>query len=167
MKPGKAGSRLVWDMNKKTAFQILLLALLVGGGLYWVAGLFRPEKIQILCDIHPPRVSKKNPRAANPPPAFEVAFGFDQKCTLTDVRVVALEEWATNQLARPLWHLVADSNAVPTRAVVYGQWVRGMRPAVKGKRAEPLQPNVAYRLLIEAGSSTGECDFKLSASPAR
>jgi hypothetical protein len=42
-----------------------------------------------------------------------------------------------------------------------------MRPAVKGKRAEPLQPNVAYRLLIEAGSSTGDCDFKLSAPPAR
>ena len=153
-------------MNKKTVFQIILLVVLAGGGIYWLSSLFKPAKIQILCAVHPARVQKKNPTPAAARPQFDVAFGFDQKCELTDVKVVTLDEWTTNKSAHPLWHMVSASNAVPTKAVVYGQWVRGMRAAVLGKRAEPLQPNVTYRLLIEAGSQTGECDFKLPVLPA-
>jgi len=153
-------------MNKKTAFQAALLVLLASGGIYLLAGLFKPAKIQILCDIHPQRILKSTNRPATSPPPFEVAFGFDQKCTLTDLKVVVLDEWTTNKQAIPLWHMIASSNAVPTKAVIYGLWIRGMRPAVLGKRAEPLQPDVNYRLIIEAGSQTGECDFKLPANAA-
>ena len=109
---------------------------------------------------------QRTPRAASDYPKFDVAFGFDQKCRLTDLKVVVLDEWTTNKQAHPLWHMVAASNSVPSKAVIYGQWIRGMRPAVLGKRAEPLEVNVTYRLLIEAGSRTGDCDFKLPALPA-
>ena len=165
LKPFSAACRLEWGMNKKTAFQVILLVVLASGGIYWLAGLFKPAKIQILCDIHPPRMLQRTPRAASAPPQFDVAFGFDQKCELTDLKVVVLDEWTTNKQAHPLWHMVSSSNAVPTKAVIYGQWIRGMRAAVLGKHAEPLLPNVTYRLLIEAGSHTGDCDFKLPALP--
>lgn len=152
-------------MNKKASLQIVLLVLLVGGGIYWAASFFKPAKIQILCDIHPAR-APRNPRAANPKSPFDVAFGFDKKYELTDLKVVEFDEWTTNKQAHPLWHLVSATNAAPNKAVIYGQGVRGMRPYVSGAHADPLQPNVAYRLLIEAGSQSGECDFKIPALPA-
>ncbi|MDD5140671.1 MAG: hypothetical protein PHY43_10480 [Verrucomicrobiales bacterium] len=153
-------------MNKKTIFQIALLVVLASGGIYWLSGLFKPAKIQILCDIHPPRMLQRNPRPASASPQFDVAFGFDQKYRLTDLKVVVLDEWTTNKQAHPLWHMVSASNAIPTKAIIYGQWINGMHPAVLGKHAEPLQPNVNYRLIIEAGSRTGDCDFKLPAQAA-
>ncbi len=153
-------------MNKKTVFQIILLILVAGGGIYWLAGMFKPAKIQILCDIHPPRVLRTNARAVGNQPQFEVAFGFDQRCALTDLKVVPLDEWTTNNQVHPLWHMVSTSNSVPTKAILYGRRIPGMAPAVTGARAAQLETNVTYRLLIEAGSRTGECDFKLPAGPA-
>ena len=37
--------------------------------------------------------------------------------------------------------------------------IRGMRPAVQGATADPLQPGVKYRLLVEAGGVKLEHDF--------
>ena len=150
-------------MNKKTIFQIALLILLLGGGIYLVAQFFKPGPIQILCDIHSPRENRNNSRVPANPPQFEIAFGFDQKYELTDLKVVARDEWTTNQQAHPLWHLVSESNSVPTKAFFYGQRIQGMHAAVAGARREPLQTNVTYRMLIAAGSRAGECDFKLPA----
>ncbi|HEY4952056.1 MAG TPA: hypothetical protein VII71_01560 [Verrucomicrobiae bacterium] len=152
-------------MNKKTIFQIVLIVLLLGGGIYLVTQFFKPAPIQILCDIHPPRVTRNNSRAAANPPPLEIAFGFDQKYELTDLKVVARDEWTTNQQAHPLWHLVSESNSVPTKAFLYGQRIQGMHAAVAGARREPLQTNVTYRMLIVAGARAGECDFKLPALP--
>jgi hypothetical protein len=154
-------------MNKKTAFQMILLVLLASGGIYWLAGLFKPAKIQIVCDIHPPRILRNKARLAGDQPPFEVAFGFDQKCQLTEVKVVELDAWLTNKEAHLLWHMIPSTNNVPTKAIIYGQWIRGMRPAILGKRAEPLAPGITYRLMIEAGSRQGDCDFKLPAPPAK
>ena len=152
-------------MNTKTTLQIVLLVLLVGSGIYWLAGLFKPAKIQIVCEIHPPRTLQRAPRAGSPKPQFDVAFGFDQKYELTDLKVVKLDEWTTNKQAHPLWHMVTSSNTVPTKAVIYGQWIRGMHPYVAGARAETLETNITYRLLIEAGGQKGDCDFKLPVLP--
>lgn len=150
-------------MNKKTLFQILLLVLLVSVAGWLMAQYFKPGEIQILCNIHAARVSRPGATAAPDRPPFDVTFGFDQKCTLTDVKVVVVDEWATNKHALPLWHLVSESNSVPTKAVIYGQGIRGMHAAIRGARAKPLEANVTYHLLIEAGSRKGGCDFKLPA----
>jgi hypothetical protein len=137
---------------------------LVGGGIYLVTQFFKPGPIQILCDIHPPRISRSNnPAPSGNQPQFEIAFGFDQKYELTSLKVIALDEWTTNKQAHPLWHLVSESNSVPTKAFFYGQRIQGMHAAVAGARREPLSVNVTYRMLIEAGSRAGECTFKLPA----
>ncbi|MEI9961111.1 MAG: hypothetical protein WDM76_08225 [Limisphaerales bacterium] len=151
-------------MNKKTIFQIVLLVALFGIAGWLVARFFKPEKIQILCDIHPPRASRPGAASGANRPPFDVAFGFDQRYALTDIKVVVADEWATNKRAQPLWHLITESNSVPTKQIVYGQGVRGMHPTIKGMRAKLLETNVTYRLLIEAGSREGECDFKLPVS---
>ncbi|MEI9864183.1 MAG: hypothetical protein WDN00_06450 [Limisphaerales bacterium] len=56
--------------------------------------------------------------------------------------------------------MVADTNAAPLKMFVYGQRVRGMKPAIAGARAEPLQPDVTYRLFVTAGSAKGQHDFE-------
>jgi hypothetical protein len=152
-------------VNKKTIFQVALIVLLLGGAIYLVAQFFKPGPIQIVCDIHPPRDSRGNNQRAANRPQFAVAFGFDQKYELTGLKVVALDEWTTNKQAHPLWHLTSESNSVPTKAFLYGERIRGMHAAVKGAKPEPLETNVTYRLLIEAGSRAGDFDFKLPAMP--
>jgi hypothetical protein len=41
----------------------------------------------------------------------------------------------------------------------YGSYVRGMQPAVKNARPEPLQPSVKYRLVIKAEDQVAQHDF--------
>jgi len=73
--------------------------------------------------------------------------------------VIPVREIGDQQYPRPIWHLVSDSNSVPTKDLVYGIPVRGMRPSVKGATPDPLEPGEKYRLLIEAGSLKGQHDF--------
>jgi hypothetical protein len=154
-------------MNNKTIFQVVLIVLLLGGTIYFVAQFFKPGPIQILCDIHPPRPPRgnNNSNASSNPPKFTIAFGFDHEYKLTSLKVVPLDEWMTNKEAHPLWHLVSETNSVPTKAFLYGMRIRGMQAAIKGTRPETLQTNVTYRLLVKAGSRGGECDFKVPALP--
>ena len=54
---------------------------------------------------------------------------------------------------------MSDSNSVPVVDFSYGDYIRGMRPAVKGATPDPLEPGVAYRLVIEAGKRKAQHDF--------
>ena len=92
-------------------------------------------------------------------------FEFDRKLKITSIEVLPLNEALTNKSAHPLWHLVSESNSVPTRGFLYGMEVPGMRPAQNGIIADPLDPNERYRLVIKAGSLKGEHDFDLDPSP--
>jgi hypothetical protein len=150
-------------VNKKTIFQIALVVALLSGAIYFVAQFFKPGPIQIVCDIHVTRAraNRNNPQTTANRPTFNLAFGLDQQYQLTGVKVVSLEEWTTNKEVRPLWHLVSESNSVPTKAFFYGERIRGMEAAVKGSRPESLETNVTYHLIVQAGSRKGECDFKL------
>ncbi|HUZ08136.1 MAG TPA: hypothetical protein VMV89_11695 [Candidatus Paceibacterota bacterium] len=95
-----------------------------------------------------------------------IAFKFERPYKFNDIRVVELAEWQTNHQCLPLWHLVADTNSVPISGpFIYGGRVSGMKLAVAGARAQPLQPGVKYRLLVTAGSAKGELDFKPTARP--
>jgi hypothetical protein len=146
-------------VNKKTAFQIVLLIVLMGVAIYYWSALSKPPKIQIFCTLHERRVSRPTNANANPP-RLEAAFGMDHLYELTSVKVVPRDEWTTNKEAHPLWHLVTKTNSPPVKAFFYGQHIKGME-SISGSRAEPLATNVDYLLLIEAGRRHGECDFKL------
>jgi hypothetical protein len=90
-------------------------------------------------------------------------FGLSKEYKLTSVQVISVDALATNKSPHPLWHMVSDSNSFPVVDFAYGGRIRGMHPEFKGADAEPLAPNTSYRILIKAGSTTGEKDFKTPA----
>jgi hypothetical protein len=88
-------------------------------------------------------------------------FGVNRQLRFTELKVVPLAGFETNKSVLPVWHLVSDSNSAPVKSFFYGQFIGGMRPAIKGVRPEPLETNVTYRLLVTAGKIKGEHDFEL------
>jgi hypothetical protein len=88
-----------------------------------------------------------------------VEFGFNRAYPLTSIKVVSVSELESNKYALPVWELKSDSNSIPIRAFRYGQWIRGMKPAVKGTQPEPLEHGAKYRLFVEAGSLKAQHDF--------
>ena len=88
-----------------------------------------------------------------------MVFLANRKLKLTSVKVVLVRDIQTNEYPHAIWDLVSDSNSIPVKDFIYGAPIRGMRPAVKGDTADPLQPGVNYRVLIEAGSDKAEHDF--------
>jgi len=119
---------------------------------------FTKESIQIIPQIRPGRASNI-PRPPGTPAVSPVSFFFDNKYRLTSIKVVAAEDDATNKYSNPLWHLVSDSNSIPTKSIVYGFPIKGMKPAVPRARPEPLQPGVPYLMLVEAGKIHAQTNF--------
>ena len=94
------------------------------------------------------------------PSSHTVSFALSRRLALTDLKVIPASDLATNKFPHPIWHLISDSNSVPTKAVVYGLPIRGMRPAVKDAWPDPLEPNTAYKLFLESDAGKVEHDFK-------
>jgi hypothetical protein len=149
----EAGALIV--MQKKEF--IWLGVLLVVGGIYvhFFTHWFEKPGIAIIASFHPDR------RAGDD--ALQVLFTLNGDYRLTSLKVIPKQDDKFNPLAPPVWHLVSDSNSVPTRAFRYGQGIRGMKPALKGVRPDPLTPGVVYRLILTAGNLTGTKDFKVKA----
>jgi hypothetical protein len=152
-------------MAKKQVVLIGVTVLLLGVYAYYFSGWFSPRQMFIEHSIRagvPERGAMG--RIEKVDDTMNVmTFAFDSKYELTGVKVVSSEEFQTNKYAHPLWHLVMDSNSVPMKAIVYGMRIRGMRPKVKGAEADPLEANVTYRLIVDAGKIRGEHDFTPSA----
>jgi hypothetical protein len=150
--------------------QLLFFALflLTAGAIYFYLykDWLRPGSIQIISGIRDRRAPAR-PRGQPRPSGPTVQFSFDGKFALTEVKVVPVSDILTNKYPHALWHLVSDSNSPPVKGFAYGEKIRGMRPNVTGVDADPLEPNVAYRLIVEAGSIHGEHDFQINARPAR
>jgi hypothetical protein len=138
---------------------VALFAVLGGIFLYINKDWFKRRPIQISHRLY--RFGSRFSSEGSPVP---VMFEFDRRLKLTSLKVVAVCEAATNKFPRALWQLTSDSNAVPTKGVVYGMDVPGMRPVLKGLTADPLESNETYRLLVEAGSLKGQHDFTLDIS---
>ena len=144
---------------------ILLSAALVLGGLslYLNQDWFAHDGIQIYHRSRAARPGlfrrKKAPTISGDSTIVPVFFGFDHRVKLTSVKVFPVSDIATNKYPHPVWHLVSDSNSVPTKDFVYGGAIPGMRPAVKGATADPLEPDTSYRLCIEAGQLKAEHEF--------
>ena len=125
---------------------------------------FRKETIQIIPTIRPSRPAS-NPRNPDQEPVYPVSFALDGKYKLTSVKVVAAADMATNNYPAPLWHLISDSNSIPTKSIVYGYPIKGMKPAVPRARPEPLAPQVDYVLLLEAGNVKARTNFHTARVP--
>lgn len=145
-----------------TTKNLVLIGVAVAlGTVYaiWFSDWFKPKTVEI---FHTWRQARpRNPARVQARPQPTLTFGINQKLRLDDVTVVSVAAFQTNEHPVPLWHLVSDSNSVPVKQFIYGQFIGGMKPAVKGARPVPLQTNVAYRLLISAGKTTGQHDFEL------
>jgi hypothetical protein len=103
-----------------------------------------------------------NPGNPANPSAYTVTFSLGHEYKLTSVKVVLVAEFQTNHNVHPLWHLVGDAKSDPTRFIVYGMPVPGMKPSVTGANAEPLAYDVEYCLLVEVGRIKGEHNFKIA-----
>lgn len=139
-------------MTKRSIFAIFLLLVAIVGYCYY-NDFFRKPAIQITPSIRPGTRSRLNPDA------YPVAFMLDGKYQLTSIKVITVADAKTNKYPRPIWHMISDSSSQPTKIINYGMPIRGMKPSVPRGRPEPLQPNVPYRLMIEAGDRKGQVDF--------
>lgn len=153
-------------MTKKNIFLIALVLLLLGLYGYYFTDWFRPEGIQIVHTIRPQSARRSRARQAEPPQGFNISFGLNRKYKVTRIKIVSLSQLETNKYPHAVWHMISDSNSVPIKAFSYGEKVPGMHPSIAGVNEEPLEPNVTYRLFVEAESMKGEHDFKVPPSMA-
>ncbi len=137
---------------------LLIVVLVVMAGIYVVffTDWFQPQTVKI---FHTNRnVRTRFSQGGGQP---NLMFGLNRSCRLNEIKVVALAAYQANPNTLPMWHLVSDSNSVPVKTFSYGQFIRGLKPAVLGSRAQPLTNNIVYRLIVTAGTIKGEHDFEL------
>lgn len=149
-------------MTKKQWMLIALAVVLGGFSLYLNRDWFTKENIHIFHRSRPQTLFRRNRPAVNAT-TDPVLFGFDTKLKLKTVKVVPLNDIATNKYPHAIWHLVSESNSVPTKEFPYGAPIPGMHPALKGVTADPLEPGVQYRLFIEVDGRKAEHDFTAAA----
>jgi hypothetical protein len=143
-------------MTKNNLLLILLALALAVVYAIWFADWFRPAVVKI---SHTIRERSQNYRRGSVQP--DLIFRVNPRIRLTELKVVPLAEYETNKSALPVWHLVSDSNSVPVLNFSYGQNIGGMHSAIGGGRAEALETNVTYRMLVSAGRIIGQHDFEL------
>ena len=145
-------------MSKRTVvligLAVVLGSLCVGMNMNW----WRKAEIKILPQIRPPQRSSRTP--VGDTPVYPVMFAFDRVYRFTEIRVVSAEDEKTNKYPHELWHLIADSNSLPTKVVAYGATLRGMKPKIPKAQPEPLEPDVPYMLHVKAGGTEGKVSFK-------
>ncbi|MFZ0826223.1 MAG: hypothetical protein WAO02_02255 [Verrucomicrobiia bacterium] len=149
-------------MTQKNSILIALMLVLAGVYVVHFTDWFRPKTIQISHTARPGAFGNRPGGAAGTAPLLMFSLGGDYE--LTEIKVVPLAEWQANHDAEPVWHLVLDSNPEPERSFVYGQPLRGLKPAAPGAQPQPLQPNLTYRLFVTAGRARGWHDFKIGGS---
>lgn len=132
----------------KTKIILVVLSIVALGGfsLYLNRDWFAAETIQISHRVSPWLKSPRTKRANDL--GEPVTFTLSGYYRLTSLKVVLASEIETNKYAHPVWSLTSESNSTPTSSFVYGGGIRGMHPAVKGARPDPLVPGVQYRLLV-------------------
>ena len=139
---------------------LVAAALLLGTlSIYFNRDWFAKDHIQIFDRSRPARGPLAASRLGKNTAINPIVFGFDRDLQLTSLKVIPVPEIETNKYPHPIWELVTESNSVPIKEFGYDAPIRGMHPRVKGTEADPLQPGVKYRLLIEAGPQKAEHDF--------
>ena len=144
-------------MNKN-GFLITLVLVLGLVYVYYFTGLF--TKFSIHIDPRP-RPLARGAKAA----VYPVAFALDQRYLLTSVKVVPLVSNTFNRFTPAVLHLVSKSNSIPVSGFIYGDPIKGMEPADPKVKTGTLQPNVVYRLFLEAKGRKGQVDFRAPLVP--
>jgi len=145
-------------MTKKNLLLILLAIALATVYAIWFSDWFRPKTVQI---FHTSRDLRQNTRGGGGGQLPGLIFGINHPIRFTELKVVPLAAFETNKSVSPVWHLVSDSNSVPVKMFHYGQFIPGMRPAIKGVHADMLETNVTYRMFVTAGKYKGQHDFEI------
>jgi hypothetical protein len=145
-------------MTKNGIVLTVIAVLLAACYARFFTDWFVTDTIQIISTIRPGRPSAI-PHDPDQAPVHPVSFALDGKYQLTTVKVVAAADLATNKYPAALWHLVSDSNSIPTKSIVYGFPIKGMKPAVPRAHPEPLLAEVEYTLLVEAGKIHARTNF--------
>lgn len=136
------------------------MAVLLGGlSVYLNKDWFARDNIQIYDRSRPVRGGMLGRKRVENSAVNPVVFGFNKKLPLKSVKVVSVSEIETNKFPHPVWYLISESNSVPTKDFLYGMNIQGMHPAVKETTADPLEPDVKYRLFIESGPIKAQHDF--------
>ena len=154
----RLGASTHYCMTKNGAVLSVIAVILAAIYVSLFTDWFQKQSIQIIPQIRYGRPSSV-PRGRDKTQVCPVSFYLNGQYKLTSVKVFAESDLATNKYPTPLWHLVSDSNSVPTRSIVYGLQIKGMRPAVEQARPEPLQPEVKYVLQVEVGKIKGKTNF--------
>ena len=146
-------------MTKNNLLLILCAVALAAVYVIWFTDWFHPKTVKI---FHTSRNLRLNyQRGQRGGPLQNLIFGVSRPVQMTELKVVAQDAFQTNKNILPVWHLVSDSNSVPVKTFFYGQNIGGMHPALKGVRADALETNVPYLMLISAGKIKGEHSFTL------
>jgi hypothetical protein len=155
-------------VSKKEIMLVALAVILAGVYLCCFTDWLKNKPIAVEHTVRPNVIVPSRRGNGNPvnPSPYVVSFSLGRDCKLTSVKVVPAAEYQTNRNVLPLWYLVGDSRSAPTRSIVYGMPVEGMKPFLAGANVQPLVPGVVYRLLVEAGATRGEHDFKIADSIA-
>jgi hypothetical protein len=147
-------------MTRKIWLWLAVAALLGALSLYLNRDWFAKDTIQIYHRSRPSRLALlRRKRVAEDSQTNPIVFGFDRRLKLTSIKVIPLSDIQTNKYPHPIWHLISESNSVPTKDFAYGASIRGMHSAVKGATPDALEPGIGYRLLVEAQSFKGQHDF--------
>ncbi|HEX5219070.1 MAG TPA: hypothetical protein VFZ59_05835 [Verrucomicrobiae bacterium] len=138
----------------KTKIILIVVSLITLGGFsfYLNKDSFASETIQVSHRVSPWLTSLRTKRANDL--GVPVTFTLSGYYRLTNLKVVLASEIETNKYAHPIWELTSESNSVPVATFAYGSGIRGMHPAVKGARPDPLVPGVPYRLLVKTDRDT-------------
>jgi hypothetical protein len=146
-------------MTRKVWTLITFAVLLGGLSFYLNKDWFAKDNIQIYHRSRPARFVRARSKGMAESAVNPIVFGFDRELKLTCIKVIPLSDIQTNKYPHPIWHLVSESNSVPTKDFTYGASIRGMHPAVAGGEGDPLEPGVPYRLYVEAGPFKKDHDF--------
>ncbi len=157
------------EMSRKEFFLIAAFVILLAVFAFGFTDWFKNVPIRVQHSVRPYVSARRPPgdAAGGAPLAYSISFALGNEYELTSVKVVAAEEFATNQNASALWHLVGDAKSKPTSGFAYGQRVPGMKPFITGAQAQTLLPGITYHISVQAGRRKGEHDFTIPAQAAR
>ncbi len=141
-------------MNKKNFALIAIVLALAAVYAIYFTDWFRTKTIVI---AHTSRPMGGNNRKV-------LIFSLSGDYTVTEIKVVPLDEWQTNKLAQPLWHLTGETSR-SINHFFYGRNLDGLDPVVDGVRPVPLQPGTTYRIFVSAGRVKGWHDFQIGPAP--
>jgi len=145
-------------MSKKNIALVSVVIVLVGIYVFNFTSLFYQPEMEITSRLRPQMNGRRGKGAAD---GNSISFFLNRKYALTSLKVVEENDFKTNKYPHAMWHLIPGSNSVPTKVIVYGYPVDGMKPEIEKIRPEELQPNVSYVLLLEAGGVKGQTTFKI------